>query len=46
MFISLLFILGGIKCHYCGRMGLCDLPYDSDEGVFIECDKSCLKFDG
>jgi len=41
-------VKGGIQCHYCGRSGLCELPYDSDPEVanFITCEKSCMKFDG
>ena len=37
----------GMKsCYYCGIKDNCELPYDKDDGERIQCDKSCLKFDG
>jgi len=35
-----------LKCYYCGIKDNCQLPFDTEEGKLIECDKSCLKFDG
>lgn len=35
-----------ITCQYCGIIDNCQLPYDKEEGKVIECDKSCMKFDG
>lgn len=36
----------GFKCYYCGITDSCAMPYDESEGKFINCDKSCMKFDG
>lgn len=40
------FTPGDIKCHYCGVKNLCELPYDLATAEFINCPKSCMKFDG
>ena len=37
---------GDIKCHYCGVKNLCELPYDLSTADYINCPKSCMKFDG
>merc|ERR1712008_186818 len=39
-------VQGDIKCHYCGVKNLCELPYDLATAEFINCPKSCMKFDG
>ena len=35
-----------VNCYYCGIKDNCELPYDTDDGKIIKCDKSCVKFDG
>ena len=34
------------ECYYCGLVDNCEMPYDTEEGKKISCEKSCLKFDG
>lgn len=33
-------------CYYCGITDNCELPYDTENAKMIECEKSCMKFDG
>ena len=35
-----------VDCYYCGIKDNCELPFDTDDGKIIKCDKSCVKFDG
>ena len=35
-----------IDCHYCGIKELCPLPYTEKETQTVNCEKSCMKFDG
>ena len=35
-----------MDCYYCGIKDNCELPFDTDDGKIIKCDKSCVKFDG
>ena len=35
-----------VNCYYCGIKDNCELPFDTDDGKIIKCDKSCVKFDG
>ena len=37
---------GKIECHYCGIKDTCTLPYVISQESKIECDDSCMKFDG
>lgn len=34
------------SCYYCGITDNCELPYDTEDATMIECEKSCMKFDG
>ena len=35
-----------IDCHYCGIKELCTLPYSEKNPARVNCEKSCMKFDG
>ena len=35
-----------IDCHYCGIKELCPLPYSEKKIETVNCEKSCMKFDG
>lgn len=35
-----------IECHYCGERHLCPLPYKEKDTERVNCQKSCMKFDG
>ena len=44
--ISLELAESKIECHFCGIEDTCTLPYITTSNSKIECDNSCMKFDG